>query len=359
MKSFTIKTPKGDRQIGGGAPCFIVAEVSANHNQKLDKAIAIVHAAAAAGADAVKFQTYTPDTLTIDCDKSAFIFEGDENPWKGSKLYDLYKIAYTPWDWLPQLKKEAEHVGLVFFSSVFDATAVDFMESIGVELYKIGSYEVQHLPLLKRVGETGKPVILSIGYASREEVELAVKTLRDNGCKDLAVLHCTTTYTADPDVSTMNLHNIKDIEKRFDVVAGFSENAGGVEGTVQAVLAGAAIVEKHVIDSRRESTPDADFSITPEELRELVQKIRSAEVALGKVHYGPANEREAYNMKHMRQSLFVVEDVKAAQAFTEKNLRVIRPGIGLPPKYMGEILGKRAKRDIERGTPMAWDFVLG
>lgn len=357
MNSFTIKTSKGGRQIGGDAPTFVIAEVSANHNQKLEKAIEIVHAVAEAGADAVKFQTYTPDTLTIDCDKNGFVMEGDENPWKGAKLYDLYKTAYTPWEWLPQLKEEAEKVGLFFFSTVYDITATDFMEKMDVGMYKIASYEVPHIPLLRRVAKTGKPVIMSIGFATEEEARLGIDTLRENGVKDLVILHCSTTYTAEPDFANLNLKNIADIKVKFDVIPGFSENIGGTKTAAMAVLAGAKVIEKHVMSEDSEKTPDSDFSVTPSELKIMIEGIREAEKVLGKVHYGPANEKEAYNAKHLRQSLFVVGNVKQGEKFTEKNVRAIRPGIGMAPKYLDEILGKEATQDIERGTPMDFKFV--
>ncbi len=355
--SFILKTPKGDREVGGDAPCFVIAEVSANHNQKLDKAIEVIHAAAAAGADAVKFQTYTPDTLTIDCDKTGFVMQGDENPWKGWKLYDLYKKAYTPWDWLPQLKEEAEKAGVFFFSTVYDLTSVDFMEKIDVGMYKIASYEVPHIPLLKKVAKTGKPVLMSVGFANEEEIDLAIKTLRENGTKDLAVMHCSTTYSEIPEYETLNLKTIKDLENKYNIVPGFSENIGGVDTAAQAVLAGAKFIEKHVVPENMGETPDSDFSVTPTQLKEMIEKIREVEKRLGKVHYGPANQKEEYNAKHLRQSIFVVKDIKAGEKFTKENLRIIRPGTGMAPKFLEEILGKNAKDDIEKGTPLNNDLI--
>jgi len=224
-------------------------------------------------------------------------------------------------------------------------------------MYKIGSYEVPHIPLLKRVAKTGKPVIMSIGYASLEEADLAIKTLRDNGTKDLVVLHCTSTYTEAAEVGSMNLCNIHDISKRFEVISGFSENAGGIDTTVQAVLAGASVIEKHVIDGKKEDSPDSQFSIDPEQLEKLVQRIREVEKGLGQVNYGPANEKEVYNMKHMRQSLFVVKNMESGEEFSEKNVRIIRPGIGMPPKHFTEIIGKKASQNIERGTPLDWELI--
>ena len=356
---FSIKTPKGERKIGLGEPCFVVAEMSGNHNGGYDKAVEIIKAAAKAGADAVKIQTYTPDTITLDCDNKNFQIGGNDNPdfWEGKTMHQLFQTAYTPWEWQPRLKKVAEDLGLAFFSMSVDTSGIDFLESIGVDFYKVGSYELTNIPVLKRLGQTGKPVIMSVGYGSVEEIELAVKTLKDNGTKDVALLHCVTAYDKLTPENDMHLANILDLRKKFEVVTGFSENAGGIDGVIMSVLAGASIVEKHVIMDRDEGGPDSDFSITPDELEKMIKEIRRVETAIGKIHYGPVNDKEIYNRDWCRESLYGVEGMKKGERFTEKNVRVIRPGNGMEPKHYEEVLGKAAGQDIERGTPLAWDLI--
>lgn len=341
------------RPVGAGEPTFVIVEVSANHNQKYEEAEAIVHAAKEAGADAVKLQTYTPDTMTIDSDKKWFHLSGEDTPelWKKENLYKLYGTACTPWEWQPKLKKLAEDLGLIFFSTPFDETAVDFLEEMDVPCYKIASYEATDIPLLKKIASTGKPVIMSIGFANLDEVEDAVATLRDNGTTELAILHCVTAYAADAEAAAMNLATIRDIEERFSVVAGFSDNNGGIEAPIAAVLAGASIIEKHVIMDRAAGGPDARFSLEPKELKEMVKGIREAEKLLGKAHYGPINETEE-NYKNLRRSVFVVKDIKKGEAFSAENIRVIRPAYGLPPKEYESLLGQRAMRDLEHGDPL-------
>lgn len=347
-----------NRLIGPGYPCFIIAEISANHNQSFDTAAAIIQAVAEAGADAVKLQTYTPDTITIDCDKEWFRIGGTENPdeWRSKTLYKLYQTAYTPWEWQPKLKKIADDLGMLLFSSPFDETAVDFLEQMNVPCYKVASYETTHIPLLKKIAATGKPVIMSTGFATEEEIALAVRTLRDLGSTEIALLHCVTSYAEMPQDIDLHLRNIPDLAARFGVVSGFSDNNGGIEAAVAAVLAGASIVEKHVILSHDEGGPDAKFSITPEELKEMVRRIREAEKTLGTVHYGPLNSAEEYNTR-FRRSIFVVQDIKAGEQFTANNVRVIRPAQGLAPKFYEEIIGQVATEDIERGTPLSWDQI--
>lgn len=354
MGVFTI----GKRTIGSGHPCFIVAEISANHHQKYEEAVELIKSAKEAGADAVKLQTYTPDTMTIDSDKEWFRVGGSKNPdtWRGKTLYELYKTAYTPWEWQPKLKKIANNLGLILFSTPFDETAVDFLEKMKVPCYKVASYEVNDIPLLKRIALTGKPVILSIGYASLEDVELALTTLRSHGAKDVAILHCVTGYSTTPRHQDMNLRTIQDIRERFGVVSGFSDNNAGIEIPLLAVWFGASILEKHLILKRSSGGPDAQFSIEPEEMRAMVEKIRMAECALGRMKYGPANELEEYNTR-FRRSLFVVRDIKKGEHFTVDNVRSIRPAFGLHTKYFEEIVGKVASCDIERGVPLNWDMV--
>ncbi len=253
----------GDRIIGTGHPCFVIAELSGNHHQRYEEAVKLIHAAKEAGADAVKLQTYTPDTITINSSKQWFLVAGKDNPrrWKGKTLYELYRSAYTPWEWQPKLKKIADEIGIMLFSSPFDETAVDFLETMQVPCYKVASYEVTHIPLLKKIARTGKPVILSIGFASVEEVGLAIQTLRDGGTRDIAVLHCVTSYADEPKAEDMHLATIRDIRERFCVVSGFSDNNGGIEIPLRAVMAGASIVEKHFILDRSDAGPDANFSL--------------------------------------------------------------------------------------------------
>lgn len=355
-----------NRKIGEEYPTFIVAELSGNHHQNYEEAVDLVKAAKAAGADAVKLQTFTPDTITLNSDKEWFRVGGEDNPesWQGKTLYQLYQTVYTPWEWQPKLKVLANELGLVLFSTPLDSTAVDFLEEMHVPCYKIASYEATDIPLLKYVASTGKPVILSIGYATREEVEEAIETLRKNGTREIAVLHCVTAYAEIPPIDTMNLRTIRDISERFGVVSGFSDNNGGIEFPVMAVQAGASIIEKHVILDRALEGPDARFSLEPEELKDMVTAIRENkaisgerwEQALGKVQYGPVNELEEYN-RRWRRSLFVAEDMKKGDTFTKENLRDVRPAFGLPTKHYEEILGKRVAQDIEAATPLTWGMV--
>lgn len=353
-----INTPKGKRKIGPGQPVFIVAEMSGNHNQSFDRAVAIIKAAAAAGADAIKLQTYTPDTMTIDSDKEWFRVNGKDNPdsWKGQTLYDLYKVANTPWEWHRELQVIAEGLGLVFFSSPFDVTAVDFLESLNVPCYKIASYEATDLTLLKKVASTKKPVILSLGFASLEEVEEAVATLRANGSGEIALLHCVTAYSEKPIPELTNLNTMLDIRERFGTVVGFSDNNGGIEIPLQAIAMGASIIEKHVTLSGTGGGVDEVFSVGEDELKNFVKAARQVEAISGSVHYGTQSPAEEYN-KRFRRSLFVVRDMKKGEAFTPENVRVIRPAFGLAPKHYEATLGKHAKQAIERGTPLTADLV--
>lgn len=363
----------GGRLIGQGHPCFIVAEMSGNHHQKFEEAVKIIQECAKAGVDAIKLQTYTADTLTIDCDKSWFIVESSDTPseWSGRKLYDLYRDAYTPWEWQPKLKRIAENLGLILFSTPFDETAVDFLEDMDVSCYKISSYEANHIPLLEKIAETGKPVILSSGFASIDDIQLALQALRSYGTDDVAVLHCVTAYTAEPNLDDTNLKTIVDITKRFDVVSGFSDNNGGIEIPIIAAALGAAIIEKHVILDRATGGPDASFSIEPSELCNLVTQIRSnenqvspdvlktpfAKRIIGKVKYGPANRAEKYNGRRFSQSVFAVKDINKGDLLTRDNIRCIRPGDGLAPRYFSKVMGKTAVFDIERGTPLSFNLV--
>lgn len=336
----------GKREVGRGRPTFIIAEMSGNHNHDIKRAYAIIDAAADAGADAVKLQTYTPDTITIDCDNKYFVVGGDNPDWKGKTLHQLYGEAYTPWEWQPKLNEYAESKGLICFSAPFDVTAVDFLEKMGMPLYKVASAELVDIPLLERIGKTKKPVIMSRGMASKEEVASALKTLKKYGTPSVALLHCVAAYPAPPE--QMNLATIPDIVKRYKVIAGISDHSLGTEVAIAAVALGASIVEKHLTLRRADGGPDASFSMEPEEFSEMVADIRAVEKAIGKPMYGLA----AGESKYGRKSLFVVQDMKRGEKFTPENVRSIRPGYGMPTKFYRAVLGNKAKKDISRGTPL-------
>jgi len=364
----------GKRIVGEGHPEFIVAELSGNHHQNYEEAEELVRTAAKLGADAIKLQTYTPDTLTLKSDNKWFVVRGEDQPdaWKNKILYDLYGTAYTPWDWQPKLNKLAKELGLILFSTPFDDTAVDFLESeVNPPVYKIASYEAIHIPLIKKVAETGKPVIISIGFASLEEITLAVDTLKKHGSGEIAVLHCVTTYSDTPVLANMSLSTIADIKKRFDVVGGFSDNTGGIKTPIIAsTVAGGSILEKHFILDRDSGGPDARFSIQPEEFEKMVSHIRNAEKgnqeevlakvatkddiqeAMGEPRYGPVNKQESENTI-FRPSIWPKKNIKKGEIFTTDNIRVARPEGSLAPKHFEEILGKKAERDIEFATPFS------
>ncbi len=341
-----------DRQIGPGNPVYVIAEMSANHGQDFDQAVRIVHAAKEAGADAIKLQTYTPDTMTIDCDNEYFQI-GKGTIWEGRVLHELYGEAYTPWEWQSELKAVAEELGMHCFSTPFDQTAVDFLEQMDVPAIKVASFEVIDLPLLRRIAAAGKPVIMSTGMASLAEISEAVQTLRDGGVEALVLLKCTSAYPARPE--EMNLRTIPHLAEAFDVPAGLSDHTLGIAVPVASIALGACIVEKHFTLTRNLKGPDSEFSLEPYEFREMVDAIRTAEKSLGSVHYNmTAAESDS---QVFRRSLFVVKNVKQGELFTEEQVRVIRPGHGLAPKHLPEILGRRASQDIQRGTPLAWRHV--
>jgi len=333
--------------------CLIVAEVSANHNQSIERAEAIIRAAADAGADAVKLQTYTADTMTIPCDNEYFRIKG--TLWKGRSLHDLYKEAYTPWEWHPRLMQLVNDLGLVCFCTPFDATAVDFLESLNVPCHKVASFEVVDIPLLKKIAATGKPVIMSTGMASLAEIDEAVRTLRGNGTKELALLKCTSAYPAPPE--EINLRSIPHLAEAFGCPAGLSDHTLGSSVAVAAVALGAAVIEKHFTLSRAAGGPDSAFSMEPDEFKRMVQDIRTVEKALGRVTYF-LTENEKISAV-FRRSLFVVEDIKCGEVFTEKNVRSIRPGYGMHTRYLPTVLGRKAVKDIAGGTPLEWSLVKG
>lgn len=352
MEPIIINTPKGERKIGPGCPTFIIAEMSGNHNQDIGRAFKIIDAAVEAGVDAVKMQTYTADTLTIDCDNKYFQVKVNDS-WKGQTLYELYKKAYTPWEWQKQLKEYGEKKGILVFSSPFDETAVDFLESLNVSLYKVASFEIVDLELLKKIGSTHKPVIISRGMASLEEIGQAISVLKEAGASQVAVLHCVSSYPAMAE--QMNLVTIPDIAKRFNVISGLSDHSLGIVAAITSVALGASIVEKHFTLARAEGGPDSAFSLEPFEMKQLVESIREVELAKGEPTY-ISGAKEAENIV-FRRSLFVVKDIKKGEKFTKENVRCIRPGYGLAPKYLPEILGKDSREDIFRGTPIVKDML--
>lgn len=347
MSTITIN----GRIIGPGHPTYMVAEMSANHNQDFDQAVQIIRAAKEAGADAVKLQTYTPDTLTIDCDNEYFRIKG--TLWEGRNLYDLYGEAYTPWEWQPKLKEVANELGLELFSTPFDITSVDFLEKMGVAVHKIASFESVDLPLLRHIAKTGKPVIMSTGMATLAEIDESVNTLRQAGNQELILLKCTSAYPSPPEA--MNLHTIPHLADAFGVPVGLSDHTPGLAVPVAAVALGACMVEKHFTVSRALPSPDSKFSLEPQEFKAMVEAVRMAEKALGTVHYG-LEEHEAVS-RVFRRSLFVVQDIKAGELFTTENVRSIRPGHGLHTRHLEEVIGRHASQDIQRGTPLSWQLI--
>ncbi len=343
----------GKRCIGPGNPAYCIAEVSANHNHDFAQAVRIIEAAKDAGADAIKLQTYTPDTMTIASDREEFRIGGG-TLWDGRNLHDLYGEAYTPWEWQPRLKQVAEDLGMDLFSSAFDFTAVDFLEQMGVPAHKVASFELVDLPLIQRMAGTGKPLIMSTGMASEEEIDEALQTARKAGATQIALLKCTSAYPAPAE--EMNLRTIPEMARQFGVPVGLSDHTMGISVPVAALALGACIIEKHLTLSRATPGPDSGFSLEPHEFKAMVEAVRTAEKALGAVHYGLSGKEESSRV--FRRSLFVVQDVKRGETFTPENVRSIRPGYGLHTRHLGEVLGKRAVRDIERGTPLSWDLVL-
>jgi pseudaminic acid synthase len=342
----------GNRCIGRCKPIYIIAEMSANHNQDFDQAVKLIEAARGAGADAVKLQTYTPDTMTIDCDNEYFRI-GKGTIWEGRNLYELYKEAYTPWDWQPKLKEIANDLGMDLFSSPFNETAVDFLEKMDVPAYKIASFEIVDIPLIQYVSRTGKPIIMSTGMATLAEIDEAVTAAREAGCKELALLKCASAYPADP--ADMNLRTIAHMAEAFGVPVGLSDHTVGIAVAVAAVALGACIVEKHFTLSRSVSGPDSAFSLEPQEFKDMVKAIRIAEKAMGKVNYD-VTDREVAS-RAFRRSLFVIKDMEEGEVFTEENIRSIRPGYGLHTRHLEKIKGRCAARKIQRGMPMNWDLV--
>jgi N-acetylneuraminate synthase len=342
------------RAIGRGQPVYLVAEMSANHHGDLERAKALVRAAARAGADAVKLQTSTPDTMTIDSDAPLFKL-GADSTWGGRTLYELYQEAYTPWEWHAPLQAVAADEGIELFSTPFDETAVAFLESLGMPAYKIASFELVDTPLLTRVAKTGKPVIISTGMASMEEIREAVSTLRGAGCTELVVLRCASAYPADP--ADVHLALMRRLASDLDVETGLSDHCMDPVVSVAATAMGAVLIEKHFILDRNAGGPDSSFSLEPSEFAELVRQVRMAERAVGSADAVPGPSASERGNAALRRSLFVVADIEPGAAFTSENVRAIRPGAGLPPKHLGSVLGRRAAKAIKRGTPLAWDLI--
>jgi pseudaminic acid synthase len=342
-----------DTKIGSGEPVYIIAELSANHNQNFEKAVELIHAAKESGANAVKIQTYTADTLTIDCHNKYFRI-GKGTRWEGKNLYELYGEAYTPWDWQPKLQKIAKNLDLDFFSTPFDPTSVEFLQHMDVPAFKIASFEIVDIPLIRIIARTGKPIIMSTGMASLHEIEEAVDAIRGEGNFQIALLKCTSAYPAIPE--DMNLKTIPDMAGKFDLPVGLSDHTLGTTIPVAAVALGASIVEKHLTLLRNTPGPDSSFSLEPAEFRAMVDAIRETEKALGTVNYSVTGHEMASRV--FRRSIFVVKDIKRGEIFTEETIRSIRPGYGIPPRYLEELLGKRARKNIRKGTPLNWDLIM-
>ena len=332
---------------------FIIAEMSGNHNKSLERALKIVEAAAASGAHMLKLQTYTADTLTINSNNSDFFIADKESLWKGKSLYELYKEAYTPWEWHEKIIKRSNELGMLCFSTPFDETAVDFLEKLNVPAYKISSYENVHLPLIKKVAQTGKPVIISTGLASQDEIKDAVQALKDGGCKEFALLKCTSSYPASP--ADSNILTIPDLRTQFDCEVGLSDHTIGIGAALSAIAHGATIIEKHFTLDHNDGGVDSSFSIEPSDMKTLVQESVSTWQAIGKVSYG-ATESEKAGLR-FRRSIYIVEDMKENEKLTAKNLRIIRPGKGLLPKHYEKLLGRKVNQKLKRGTALQWEML--
>ena len=341
-----------DFEISESSSTFIVAELSANHKQDINLAKETIYAMKEAGADAVKLQTYTPDTITINCDNEYFkIKQG--TLWDGKTFYQLYEEAYTPWEWHYELKELAEKLGLIFFSTPFDKTAIDFLEELNVPVYKIASFEITDIPLIEYAASKGKPVIISTGIATLCDIQEAVEACKRVGNEQIILLKCTSAYPAP--LEEANLKTIPNLSETFNCIAGLSDHTLGISVPIAAVSLGAKVIEKHFILSKDIDSPDKEFSLTPEEFKQMVKSIREVEKALGKVSYELTEKTK--KSREFGRSLFVVKDIKKGETFTEENVRSIRPGYGLPPKYLPKILGKKARKDIKRGTPLSWKLV--
>lgn len=330
---------------------YIVAEVSANHGQSFDRAVKMIYKAKECGADAIKFQAYTPETMTLDCKNKHFMLR--HSAWSGQSLYELYKKAYTPWDWFPKLKKAADNEGIDFFATAFDRTSVDMLESIKVHIHKIASFEIVDLPLIEYAASKKKSMIISTGMSSIEEIKDAVKAIRKNSCSDITLLKCVSSYPAEP--KDMNLKTIIDMKKRFKCNIGLSDHSIENDAAVVCLSMGVSMIEKHFVLSRKDKTPDAFFSLEPEQLKELVYRVRIGEKMLGSINYGEVVSEKKNRM--FRRSLFAVEDIKKDELLSKHNIRSIRPGYGLPPKFFKKVIGKKAKKNIKKGDYLKWEQI--
>ncbi|MEC1715838.1 pseudaminic acid synthase [Schinkia azotoformans] len=342
----------GGRMIGPNHPPFIIAEMSGNHNQSLERALQIAEAAATTGVHALKIQTFTADSMTINLDTPDFQINDEKSLWNGNNLYALYQQAYTPWEWHKPIFDRALKLGMIPFSTPFDETAVDFLEDLNVPAYKISSFENNDIPLIKKVASTGKPMIISTGMATISEIEETIQTARDNGCKDIILLKCTSTYPASPE--NTNILTIPNMRELFQCQVGLSDHTMGIGVSVGSVALGAALIEKHFTISRADKGIDSAFSMEPNEMRSLVIETERVWKALGEVNYGPTNEEK--NSLKFRRSIYIVKDMKAGDILTKGNVRVIRPGFGLAPKYYDKLLGKKIGKDIKAGTPTDWSL---
>ena len=347
MSNIQIK----NRMIGDGHPAYIIAEMSANHSGSIERAKEIIREAKKCGADCVKIQTYTPDTLTIDCHNQYFHI--DNGTWEGENLYNLYGKAFTPWEWHKELKEEADRVGIDFFSTPFDTTSVDFLEELGVDFYKIASFEMVDLPLLRYIASKGKPIIMSTGMGSKEEIAEALEAIHEMGNDQVAILKCSSAYPAISD--DMHLKTIADMKQTFDIPVGLSDHSMGHLGATTAVALGANIIEKHFCISRAIENPDSSFSMEPAEFKEMVDQIRQVEKAMGNVFYGVSKQEQTSIT--FRRSIFVTKDLKKGDVLSMDNVRIIRPGYGEKPKYLDDILGMKVDRDVEWGTPFSFDML--
>lgn len=342
-----------DKIIGDSSQPFIIAEMSGNHNQSISRSLEIVEAAAKTGVSALKIQTYTPDTMTLDINEREFRIDDANSLWDGKSLYELYGEAFTPWEWHQAIFEKAKQLGLVVFSSPFDETAVDFLEGLDVPCYKVASFENTDLPLIKRVAKTGKPMIISTGMASIAELGEAVASAREAGCKDLILLKCTSTYPASPE--STNLLTIPHMRELFQCQVGLSDHTGGIGVAVASVAMGATVIEKHFTLSRSDGGVDSSFSMEPAEMKQLVSEVKRVKQALGHVSYGVTNAE--IKSLQFRRSIYVVKDICAGEVLTKENIRIIRPGLGLPPKNFELVLGKKINYDVKRGTALSWDML--
>ena len=343
----------GDRVIGSEAAPLVIAEMSGNHNQSLDRALAIVDAAAGAGAHAIKLQTYTADTMTLAINEGEFFINDEQSLWKGHSLHDLYTLAHTPWAWHAPIMERAKALGLLCFSTPFDESAVDLLEGLSVPAYKIASFENVHLPLIRKAAATGKPLIISTGMATLAEIDDAVRAARDAGCRDLVLLKCTSTYPATPENS--NVRTIPHLRAMFNCEVGLSDHTMGIGASVAAVACGATVIEKHFTLRRADGGVDSTFSLEPDELRNLVVETERAWQSLGRISYGPGQAEQRSLV--FRRSVYVARDLSAGDVLTAENLRCVRPGLGLPPKYYEDLLGRRVNQAVKKGTAMRWDLL--